>query len=219
VLAQLVKRGAKEVQADGETQNGSQPENNYSGDTKKRAEARRDQWEDLLRSRPTSGESIVDWVQQVLAVSDIDTNIDGQPAESSEEAGASKPEGNASEKTPENQGLNSSEPEKTAESGDVHLGEKVDEVKEKPASTNGQEKNRDDSGSSKDSPREEDKPASSSGENDEGKEVSDSGVPTGIPVVAPSDGSTNKMDDASYDGTTSSDDSVDLRASKKLKTS
>jgi hypothetical protein len=226
LLAKLVERGAKEVQIDKGGRKGSPPKKNNSGEAKKRAEARRDQWEELLMIRPRSEESIVDWVQQVLALSDVDTDLDGQPAKSTEiaqEATGTKPKEMVFEKTLAKEGI-AGESEKSMKSSDVSMEEKVSEqLNEKPADTkNGQKKETDQTGSADDDPRE-DKPTSSKNE-DEEKVVSNSGAPVDssegreTPDVAP-DGSENNIDYVSDEGSTSSEDSVDLRASKKLKTS
>lgn len=92
ILAKLVEKGAKEVRVDHGGQKAPQLKKSgkaqlplNSKDNKKLVEARRDQWEELLVLRPRSEESIVDWVQQVLAISDVDSSLDhDQPSEPSE---------------------------------------------------------------------------------------------------------------------------------------
>jgi hypothetical protein len=75
VLAQLVERGAKEVIVPTTNSTSKSPDPKMTAEPKKIVDFRREQWELLLQSRPKSAEFVVDWVQQVLAVSDIDSEL------------------------------------------------------------------------------------------------------------------------------------------------
>jgi hypothetical protein len=73
LLAQLVHRGAKEIYDQGE---GSlPPDTKMTLESRKLFDSRREQWEKLLLSRPKATESLDEWVRQVLAVSDIDSEL------------------------------------------------------------------------------------------------------------------------------------------------
>ena len=73
ILAQLVDRGAKEIHVPGE---GSNPlSRKMTLESRRLLDSRREHWEKLLQSRPKSNDSLDEWVRQVLAVSDIDSEL------------------------------------------------------------------------------------------------------------------------------------------------
>jgi len=74
VLAQLVERGVKEI-ALSATGVSMPPDRKANIEERKCFDSRREQWDKLLQSRPKSTENIVEWVRQVLAVSDIDAEL------------------------------------------------------------------------------------------------------------------------------------------------
>jgi len=71
ILAQLVDRGAKGIYVP--VEGTKPPYRKMTLESRRLLDSRREQWEKLLQSRPKSIDSLDEWVRQVLAVSDIDS--------------------------------------------------------------------------------------------------------------------------------------------------
>jgi hypothetical protein len=80
ILAQLVERGVGEIMVSANPT--KSPNKKMTVESRKIFDSRRVQWETLLHSRPKTAELVVEWVRQVLAVSDIDSEMT-VPAETS----------------------------------------------------------------------------------------------------------------------------------------
>ncbi len=203
----MIQRNAKEVEQPETQQHQSPSAEEREGevsivpeDEKWRLAERQGRWDRLLDSRPRSEEFITDWVQQVLATSDMDSHLDAK--------------NNVQSRTEEDAKVVPHVQLHSELSAAASLRVKREQYADENPRENSELKKNEPDG--EDNANDDLANEQNTGENNitEEKESSDFPRTTTINIQTENRG---QFDDASDNASTSSEDSVDLRANKRLK--